>query len=773
MARKGSVRVSITGDSDGLGRATKDAEHKLDRLNKAGGASLRKLGSAAKLGGAAMAVGLAGGLTASAKAAIEAEKAQARLEAQLKSMGKNTDEVKKKIDGVIQSQSQMSGFDDEDLQDSFVNLARVTGDVNESLKLNATAMDIARAKNMDVAKAGELVAKVAGGNVGILSRYGIVLKDGASASEALAALQSKFGGQAEAYGKTTAGSLDRMKVAGENLAETAGKSLAPAISTVAGGISNFITEMQTGQGAGGRFRTVITDAFKAVKSGVGTAIKAIGGFLRDNREDIKKVGQAFQNIGKVIKFAFEEVALPIIKRVIPAISGYVKGMVKVIGGVVKTISSILTGDFGGAWDGVKKIFSGAIKTVGGIIRGATAPFREGAKRAVDGIKAVFEATLGKVIEKVGGWVGDLVGTLQNAIGKAKELLGLANKAADTDWDRIFPKANPNIPYDKRATGGRVTRPMFLVGEEAPQHDEFVIATNPRYRRENMGYLVQAAAALGIPGFKKGGRPPKPKKSPGPGQYWAWNKKGKTWVTRDKHAALKGHGGDSYVEPDAGSLSQLVAPSTLTKKQADRIAQLEYEYAAAELTGPSAADSTGLVDDYKAADAIATFWQQMYDAGVKNKRPASVLTELAQALKAARSTRDSINEAYFEAIKPPETTTPDTPEPEPTPDTEPTPEPATPAEPSGPTADEIARRDQADLRAFIASRAAYLNASAGNTFAGAGDLGYGMAGGGPVVVINQNNLTPGDSRVMKNVADSVVGAIGLVQGSVTSPRAQVA
>ena len=62
---------------------------------------------------------------------------------------------------------------------------------------------------MDVAKAGELVGKVAGGNTGILGRYGIKIKEGATATEALGELQEKFSGQAKAYGDTTQGAMDK------------------------------------------------------------------------------------------------------------------------------------------------------------------------------------------------------------------------------------------------------------------------------------------------------------------------------------------------------------------------------------------------------------------------------------------------------------------------------------------------------------------------------------------------------------------------------------
>ena len=84
------------------------------------------------------------------------------------------------INRVIQKHSQLAGIDDEELQDAFTNIVRATGDVDKGMRGVGLAADIARAKNMDTAKAGELVGKVMAGNTGILARYGIVLKEGAS-----------------------------------------------------------------------------------------------------------------------------------------------------------------------------------------------------------------------------------------------------------------------------------------------------------------------------------------------------------------------------------------------------------------------------------------------------------------------------------------------------------------------------------------------------------------------------------------------------------------
>ena len=61
---------------------------------------------------------------------------------------------------------------------------------------------------------------------------------------------------------------------------------------------------------------------------------------------------------------------------------------------------------------------------------------------------------------------------------------------------------PLIPG--HATGAVVKAPMVMVGEEAPQHPEVVIASNPAYRRRNLGLWATAGKMLGIPGFASGG-----------------------------------------------------------------------------------------------------------------------------------------------------------------------------------------------------------------------------------------------------------------------------
>ena len=222
---------------------------------------LGKLGSVSSVvGGAQGLFAAAGGgffaveaVKSVAEAYARAQVAQGKLRTQLQALNIDYEDHAKVIETVIQRTSRLSGLDDEDLKDAFTNIIRVTGKVDESLRLTGLAADFARAKHLDVAKAGELVGKVAGGNIGILNRYGIHIRKGATATEALGILQQKFAGQARAYGRTQQGAADRLSVAWENLKEVIGERLAPTLTVAANRAAKFITQMQTGRGEGGRF----------------------------------------------------------------------------------------------------------------------------------------------------------------------------------------------------------------------------------------------------------------------------------------------------------------------------------------------------------------------------------------------------------------------------------------------------------------------------------------------------------------------------------------
>lgn len=289
MAR--TLQIEIVGDPRSYQRALKDSGQSTKRF----GSALSSLGKAGVLAAAGGIAAVAIGLKKSVDAAKEAEISQRQMAAGLDALGLNYEAHSKHIDDVIQKQSRLSALDDEDLQNSFTRLARVTHDVNKALEDNALAADIARAKGVSLEAATAIVTKAEFGQVGSLKRQGIeILKvtdaqdklkeahgkvteaqkqaakaadDAATRQAAIAALQKTFAGQAESYGNSAAGASERFSVALENLQEQIGGAVLPILATLTTKASDFITRMSESQS--------VKDAIKTIADAIGVAAKTI------------------------------------------------------------------------------------------------------------------------------------------------------------------------------------------------------------------------------------------------------------------------------------------------------------------------------------------------------------------------------------------------------------------------------------------------------------------------------------------------------------------
>lgn len=441
-------------DLDRTSRGHDTLRRSSDDTVKAQGRLRTSFGSIWRSGGAGLAAaggiyGLAQGIKSVVSASGEAEVSQQRLEAQLKAAGVSYQRHAGEIERVIEKTSQLAGLDDEDLADAFTNIVRVTGDVDKSLRLVGVAADFARAKNLDVAKAGELVGKVAGGNTGILSRYGITLKDGATATEALGELQKRFAGQAEAYGQTQKGAGDRVQVAWENVQERLGRGLAPVLTRVGNGLADLFAQAEkgkgvlgalgrAGQGAGRIFQAVagfvrrLSGAFSggnrdatAFAGKVGRLFGAIKDFAVDVARrvkavfsgeggigaDLRRLGRGFANVANFIIDTFG----PVIERMLPGLALAIEGIAKIIRGVVRIVGGILTGDWQQAWDGAKDVVVGAAEAIAGVAKGI-----------FGGLTGVFR----RVLDNIAGAASSLLGVIGDVLDAASKLPGVGGKFKD-------------------------------------------------------------------------------------------------------------------------------------------------------------------------------------------------------------------------------------------------------------------------------------------------------------------------------------------------------
>lgn len=177
----------------------------------------------------------------SIQAALADEESQNRLRASLTAnvpaWDGNTTSIEKNI-----LAKQRLGFQDETLRDSLTVLVGATHDVAKAQEIQNTAMDLARFKGIDLQTASEALIKVEGGVYRSLKQLGIKLKDNATSTEALAAVQAVASGQAEAYAQTNAGKLLASQIQVGEALENFGRTIMPAAITVLQAAADKATE---------------------------------------------------------------------------------------------------------------------------------------------------------------------------------------------------------------------------------------------------------------------------------------------------------------------------------------------------------------------------------------------------------------------------------------------------------------------------------------------------------------------------------------------------
>lgn len=361
-------------------------------------------------------------------------------------------------------------------------------------------------------------------------------------------LGKEFGGSAEA----TATSSKKLGVTFGNLAENVGKLVSPAFEKVAGWLNTFVTGINEGSGSGGAFiktmRTVGGVLGTVFGGAVRVAGKVLGGLksiINENRSSLTSIGSTLSSVARTVGGALSKIAAAfrdtfsgngtgkdvrniiskvleleaallkvwasIAKRVIPGIVTAFRGLALILRGIIRVISGILSGDFGKAWDGVKDIFKGGVKYIAGVLRAGTAPARAAAAAIGKAVGGAFSAAWGAIRGTAVGFVNGIIDVINIIPGVNIHHVGgggnqyTGSGGAGGGGGGINPTGTGGRQTtQKLAEGGKVTAPIAIMGEEAPQHPEWVIPTNPAYRPRAVGLWMAAARELGIPGFALGG-----------------------------------------------------------------------------------------------------------------------------------------------------------------------------------------------------------------------------------------------------------------------------
>lgn len=245
--------------------------------------------------------------------------------------GADWDVASAAIETYLSKQLSRTALDDGEGRAAIQKLTETTGSYTQALDLMTLTQDMAAATGMSLESAAAIVGRVHEGNTGILSRYGIVLGEDATAQDALAAMQTKFAGQAETYGNTYEGAMKKFDIATGNIKETIGAALIPVLTDMMNGIVDLAMR------AIPWIQQAIQDlqpVFDAIIAGVRVGVEWIQAFWAEHGEQIIGIVTALWD---TIKKLFE-------------------GAFKIIGDLFAVFSAAFSGDWAGMWEAVKKLF---------------------------------------------------------------------------------------------------------------------------------------------------------------------------------------------------------------------------------------------------------------------------------------------------------------------------------------------------------------------------------------------------------------------------------
>jgi len=175
----------------------------------------------------------------SVDAAREGVVAQRALAAQMKASGESFDANRQRIEEVARSYARF-GFQNDEVIQSLTVLERGTGNINDALELQGLTADIARAKNLDLAQAATIVAKVFGGQETALRRAVPGLQKNAHGYDLIREAQAKLTGQAAA--NTTA--AERFQATLHDTQEVLGNALLPTLNKMLGSLTKYLEKLQ-------------------------------------------------------------------------------------------------------------------------------------------------------------------------------------------------------------------------------------------------------------------------------------------------------------------------------------------------------------------------------------------------------------------------------------------------------------------------------------------------------------------------------------------------
>ena len=217
--------------------AAKSAEGDLSKLESAGVTSGAGLGGALSAGFAVAGAAAIAFAASSVKAAQDFDHADETLQTVVTNTGESMSKVGGAITGADNRLVSL-GFTTTETEQALAKLVPVTHNVDDATKLLSTAADVARARNMSLTDATQLLVGIEAGRMRGLTQLGLATKDVTgktiTAKAAVAEITQLYGGAASQYAASYEGKLAVLHATINQLQVSIGNTLIPALSSLAG-----------------------------------------------------------------------------------------------------------------------------------------------------------------------------------------------------------------------------------------------------------------------------------------------------------------------------------------------------------------------------------------------------------------------------------------------------------------------------------------------------------------------------------------------------------
>jgi hypothetical protein len=268
---------------------------KMEKNGVLASGALGKMEKASRLAGTAL-LGLGGAFAAFGIASVrtldKVEKSQANLEVAVKNTGVSFEAAKPTIDAHAKSMMDL-GFTYDDTYAALAKMTAASGSPQLALDSLSVAADLARAKQISLADAGNLVARASIGQAKGLGDLGIALgktlPKGATMAQIFKAIEDRVGGAAYAFKNTLSGGIAVANANFQALQVQVGTDLVPSLIS----LTKWITD-----------------------TGI-PKLRDLFNFIKDHKQLVIDIGVAFAAIWATSKItAGVQTAIALIKTLI-------------------------------------------------------------------------------------------------------------------------------------------------------------------------------------------------------------------------------------------------------------------------------------------------------------------------------------------------------------------------------------------------------------------------------------------------------------------------